>query len=386
MRLVMLINADWYFLSHRLSLARQLRAEGFEVVVAAPIERGSAGEIESLGFRFVPIPMRRGSKNPLRELRAIAAIHALYRRERPDLVHHFSTKPVLYGSIAARLAGVPAVVNTIPGLGPLFDAEGADDVRLRILSRVYKGLLSGRHVRVIVQNPDDRAEVLRRGLVGEDRLSLIRGSGVNVDQWTTGVEGGGVPTAVLSSRLLWAKGLDDLAAASRLLKRDGVALRILVAGEPDPESADRVPAEQLRAWQDEGLIEWLGYRADMPDLVRTAAFAVLPSFYKEGIPKALLEAAAAGKPIVTTNMPGCREVVPDGSNGMLVPPRDPSALASAMARLVADPALRARMGARSREIAVAEFSDATVVGRTIGVYRDLLGARWPVAQMPRRSR
>ena len=373
----MLINADWYFLSHRLSLARRLRDEGIEVVVAAPIERGCGAEIEGLGFRFVPVPMRRGSRNPARELRAVAAIHQIYRRERPDFVHHFSTKPVLYGSIAARLAGVPAVVNTIPGLGPLFDTGGGADYRLRALSRVYASLLAGEHVRVIVQNPDDQDEVLARGLVPRERLELIRGSGVDVARWAPGAEGEGVPTVVLASRLLWAKGLAELADASRQLKRDGVKVRVLVAGEPDPESADRVPAEQLRAWEAEGLIEWIGYRSDLRDVVREAAFVVLPSYYKEGIPKALLEAAAAGKPIVTTDTPGCRETVSDGRNGILVPPRDAVSLAAAMKRLLADPALRERMGIASRQIAVDSFSDETVAARTLDVYRRLLGSRWP---------
>jgi len=376
MRMVMFVNADWVFLTHRLALARRLRDLGVEVIVAAGLERGHQTAIEGLGFRFVPIPMQRGSRNPLTELAAVRAILDLYRRERPDFVHQFNAKPILYGSLAARLTGVRAVVDTIPGLGPLFDTPGVWGMKLRMVSRVYAAVFAGNRVRVIVQNPDDRREMLDRGIVPDQRLTLIRGSGVDVHHWTPGEEGTGTPTVILASRLIWAKGLAELAEASRQLRRDGVAVRVLVAGEPDPESRDRVPAETLRAWEAEGLIEWIGFRDDLRDVVRSAAFAVLPSYYKEGVPKSLLEALAAGKPILTTDAPGCREVVVPGENGLLVPPRDAPSLACAMKRLLADRALRARMGARSRAMALEQFSDDSVNARIIDVYREVLGDRW----------
>jgi glycosyltransferase involved in cell wall biosynthesis len=237
-------------------------------------------------------------------------------------------------------------------------------------------VFAGRHVRVIVQNPDDRTHLLAHHILPEARLRLIRGSGVDVEHWTPGQEAEGTPSDVLASRLIWAKGLAELAEASRQLRRDGVAVRVLIAGDPDPESRDRVPAETLRAWEAVGLIEWFGFRNDLREVVQRAAFAVLPSYYKEGVPKSLLEAMAAGKPILTTDMPGCREVVVPGHNGLLVPPRDVPSLTAAMKTLLADKALRHRMGARSREMVVANFSDDSVNSRILDVYRELLGERW----------
>ncbi len=379
-RVLLVVNADWYFWSHRLRLAKALQASGCEVVVAAAPERGYARKIEEQGLRFIPLPLLRRSTAIHRELVTLHALFATYRRERPDLVHHVTIKPVLYGSLVARAVGIPRVINAIPGLGYMFLGHGWRGwLRRRAASLGYRLALHGDWVRVIFQNPDDRVLFVSRGLVPERRALVLRGAGVDVDRFGPGPEPAGIPVVLLASRLLWDKGLRELIEATRRLKRERVTCRVVLVGAPDPENPKSVPPETIRAWEAEGLIEWWGLREDMPEILRAANLVVLPS-YREGVPKILLEAAACGRAIVATDVPGCREIVRDGENGMLVPPRDVDRLTTAIRTLLSDPFLRAEMGARGRKIVVDEFSDEQVVTQTLAVYRQLLGDRWPDAR------
>jgi glycosyltransferase involved in cell wall biosynthesis len=378
LRVLIVVNAEWYFLSHRLALARALRDHGYEVAVAATVERGRRSAIESEGLRFLPLHLRRRSVNPLREAATLLELVRLYRRERPDLVHHVTIKPVVYGSLAARRTGVPAVVNTIPGLGHTFRAGGVCANGLRwAVSFGYRVALADRRVRVIFQNPDDRDLFVTRRIVTEDRARVIRGSGVDVCGFSPSHEPTGVPVVLLASRLLWDKGVGDFVEAARRLRARGQPSRFVLVGAPDQENRRAVSEATLRDWANEGTVEWWGLRDDMPSVLRAATIVALPTFYREGTPKILLEAAACGRPIVATDVPGCREIVRPGENGLLVPPRDAGALADALAALLADKELRARMGARGREIAVAEFSEDVVISQTLAVYGEVLGARWP---------
>ena len=377
LRILLVVNSEWYFWSHRLSLAKALRDAGCDVVVAASVERGYDESIVAEGLRFIPLRLQRRSISPHWELASIWELFQLYQRERPNLVHHVTIKPVLYGSMAAKAARIPLVINAIPGLGYMFLGSGWHGrLRQQAALAAYRVALSGQQTRVIFQNPDDRALFVSRHVIPIERTVLIRGSGVDVSQFVPSPEQSGLPIVLLASRLLWDKGVGELVEASRRLKKDGIACRVVLVGVPDPGNPKAIPVSLLERWQAEGVVEWWGLRNDMPEVLKASSIVVLPS-YREGIPKILLEAAAAGRPIVTTDTPGCREIVRHGENGLLVPPCDPVALAQALHRLLQDPVLRAQMGKRGRGIVTSEFSEEQVIQETLSVYSELLRERWP---------
>lgn len=375
-RLLFLVTEDWYFCSHRLPIARAARDAGFAVSVATRVTHHGA-MITQEGFDLVPLNMERANSNPLREIAALIEITGVYRRIRPDIVHHVAVKPALVGSLAARIAGTPRMVNAIAGLGFVFASRSLKARILRpLIGCGFRMLLNGTSSRVIVQNPDDQRLLTERRLVASDRLVLIKGSGVDlvrfhpVPEPETGP--GGPPTATLVSRMIWDKGVGVLVEAARILKTRGVALRVVLAGRPDPENPASIPEEQLRAWHDEGIVEWVGFCDDVPGLWARSHVAVLPSWYGEGVPKSLLEAAACGRPLVAVDGPGLREVVQDGVTGLLVPPRDANALADRLQRLAEDAGLRQRMGQAARNLAERDFGEGTVIRHTLDVYRTLL--------------
>lgn len=374
---VFLVTIDWYFWSHRLPIAKALQAAGFRVVVACRVS-SLAAAMRAEGFEVAPIPIGRAFGWPWTELRCLFEIFRLYRREKPVLVQQVSVKCALYGTVCARLAGVPAIVSTLPGLGYLFHSR---QLRARVLrplaAMAFRALLRGSAVRVIVQNKDDEALLAREGLVPQECLELVQGSGVDVERFAPRPEPSGTLTVAMVSRMLWDKGVRELVEAGRLLRRRGRPVRILLVGAPDPENPGSIPAETLASWNSDGSVEWSGAREDVPAVWAEAHIAALPSYYGEGLPKSLLEACACGRPVVAADVAGSREIVHDGENGLLVPPRDVSALADALERLAADAELRRRMGARGRQIAEAEFAEHIVVERTLAVYRNLLGDRFP---------
>ncbi len=378
------VNEGGFFLSHRLPLAQAARDAGYRVAVAVPASPADSA-IREAGFELHGVPLDRRSLNPLKALATLVALRRLYRRLRPDLVHHITIKPVILGSLAARLAGVRAVVNAVPGLGYVFVRKGPAGWLLRTAVRAaYRVALRGRNTVVIFQNPDDRDAFVRWGLVRRADTALIRGSGVDTEVFRPGPEPPpeeGPPVILLASRLLWDKGVGDFVAAARCLQADGIEARLAIAGEPDAGNPSSIAQEQLDAWVQSGAVEWWGRQDDMPAVYALTHIACLPSAYGEGVPKALIEAAACGRPIVTTDIPGCREIVRDGVNGLLVAPRDAEALAAALRRLIEDPALRTELGARGREVVVAEFSEEKVTGETLLVYDRLLaGARGSPAE------
>lgn len=364
------VTVDWYFCQHYLALACAVRESGFRVSVITGVE-AHGGRIREASLGLLPLEVSRKGINPISELRSIWGLTRILRAERPDLLHNIAQKPVLYGTLAARLAGVPAVVNGVAGMGYLFTSETRRARLLRgLIGIAYRALLRGPGVRTLVQNADDRAEIHR--LIGIEPI-LIPGSGVDLERFHPAEEPSGVPVVVLASRMLWDKGVGDFVAAARILKAKGTRARLALVGKPDPGNPHSVEESQLHAWQREGCVEWWGHQTDMPAVLRRAHVACLPSYYREGLPKFLIEAAAAGLPLVTTNAPGCREALEDGTSGLLVPPRDPSALAAALESLVLDPDRRRRLGARSRRIAEERFDARHVHSQTLAVYRSLLG-------------
>lgn len=363
-KLLMYVTEDWYFCSHRLPLAVAAKAAGFDVTVLTRV-RSHGDVIRRHGLKLIPFEIARGGTNPAVEAVTLFRLIIAYRRERPEVVHHVAMKPVLYGSIAARCAGRPAVVNAMAGMGWLFTSDSgfARWLKPAVRMGLKHALASGT---AIVQNPDDARLVERLG-VPALQIEIIRGSGVDLERFQPSPEPGGTPVVVLPARLLWDKGVGEFVEAASILRERGIVARFQLAGDPDDANPSTVAMAEVNKWVRAGLVEHLGWVRDMPQLFSAAHIVCLPS-YREGLPKALIEAAAAARPIVTTDVPGCREVVAEGDNGFLVPPRSPSALADALARLIADPELRRKMGTRGRARAVEEFGLRGVVDRTLRVY------------------
>lgn len=360
------------FLMHRIGTASALLRTGCEVHLAAP-DAPEREAIEGRGYPFHPIDLSRGSTSPWAAASCVLALRSLYARLAPDLVHHVALKPVLYGTYAAHLARVPAIVNGITGLGYLF-TEGSRRAALlrRVFVAIARPALARPNVHTLFENPDDLAAFSRLRLVGAGGGTVVHGTGVDTSEYRPAPEPPGTPVVILASRMLWDKGVGVFVEAARIVRARGLAARFLLVGVPDPENPRSVPAEQLQAWHDAGVVEWLGFRRDVPRLLASSAVVALPTMYREGVPRILIEAASCGRAAITTDSPGCRDVVRHGENGLLVPPGDAGALAEAVARLLGDGALRARMGARGRELVERTFAQEHVAAATLEVYRRLV--------------
>ncbi|XYJ11585.1 glycosyltransferase family 4 protein [Telluria sp. B2] len=377
MKIILFANTDWYLFNFRLSLARALQAQGFEVLlISPPGEYGS--RLVALGFRWEALPMDRKSLNPLRELRLLAYLSRLYRREQPALTHHFTIKCVVYGSIAALVARVPARVNAVAGMGYVFTNVA---LKARLLRPVVRWLMSrvlnGRDTRLILQNNDDIAAFSQARLARPDLIRLVMGSGVDLTRFMPRRQprqGGQTaqPTrVVLAARLLWDKGIAEYVEAARQLKAKGLPIHFLLAGAPDPGNPAAIPQATLDGWQADGLIELLGQVSDMAALFASVDMAVLPS-YREGMPKSLIEAAACALPLVTTDAPGCREVVTHEVDGLIVPVKDAAALGLAIESLHLNPVWAHQLGEAARARALREFDERIVIHQTLAVYAELM--------------
>jgi glycosyltransferase involved in cell wall biosynthesis len=370
-KLLYLVSEDWYFVSHRLPLAIAAKAAGFDVSVATLVT-GRGEMIRDAGLRLIPINFARSGLHPLRELRSISELAALYLREAPDLVHNVAVKPVIYGTRAARRADVKGVVNALMGLGWAFSSHSPKAQALRpFIKRALRDALSAPHTRTIVQNADDAALLTDQGLTPPESVRLIRGSGVDPGKYMTGAPPSDTPLVVFPARLLVDKGVEEFLRAATILKKDGVRARFALVGEPDPANPASLDSEKIEALADAADAELWGWREDMPNVFAEATIVCLPS-YREGLPKALLEAAASARAIVATDVPGCREIVRPGVNGWLVPPRNAPALAAALREAIARPDLCARYGAAGRRIVEREFSLDAVIRDTLAVYGELV--------------
>jgi glycosyltransferase involved in cell wall biosynthesis len=374
LKIVFFANTAWYLFNFRLPYARYLRAMGHEVVMVSP-----AGEhgplLQAEGFRWIPLPMARRSLNPLREAMLIAKLAQVYRDEKPDLTHHFTIKCVVYGTLAARAAGVPSVVNAIAGFGHVFVSERLSARLLRPMVRQLMKMAGDRAgTAVIVQNADDLAVFRGLGLSADAKLKLIRGSGVNLNRFRPADEARapGPLRVLFVGRLLYDKGIAEFVECARRCNRQLPSeLAFMAAGEPDTGNPASVEPAVLQKWRSEGDVVFAGQVSDMPSLLANADIVVLPS-YGEGAPRSLIEAAACAKPLVATDVRGCREVVIDGHNGLLVPVRDAQKLADAVIRLAGDMQLREAMGRAGRQHVLDELDEQIVFRETYQTYRELM--------------
>lgn len=370
-KLLFVVNAPEFFLSHRLPIALAAREEGYEVHVATA-EGDAVREIRRLGLTHHTVAIARSGQNPLAEIGSIIGFYQLFRALNPDLVHLITIKPLLYGGIAARLVGISAMVAAVSGLGTVFVAESVTArARRALVSLLYRVALKQRRSAVIFQNPDDRDGLLAIGALKKEQVRMIRGSGVNLSNYTFLPEPEGTPVVVMAARLLRDKGVYEFVEAARLLKSRSVEVVMRLIGAPDPGNPTSVTQAELDGWAAEGVVEVLGYRSDIANQYAAANIVCLPS-YREGLPKALVEAAACGRAVVTTDVPGCRDAIEPGVSGVLVPVKSAPELADALEALIQEPERRLRMAKAGRELSERAFSIERIVEQHLAIYKEVL--------------
>jgi glycosyltransferase involved in cell wall biosynthesis len=377
LKVILFANTAWYLYNFRLPLAQALVDQGYQVVLLSPGEEPYHQLLQENGFQCLTIHMQRRRLNPFAEIQTLWKIFQLYRREQPDIVHHFTIKPVLYGSLVGHLLRIRRIINAVTGLGYIFVSESLIAKLLRTVAK-FTYRLALQKTLVIFQNPDDLSLFLQMRLVKPAQTTLIRGSGVAVERFLPKEEPPGIPLIILPARMLWDKGIKEFVEAARHFKTKGIQARFALVGSPDPGNPRSVPVEALENWHRAGTIEWWGWCEEMASVYQTAHIVCLPTRYGEGTPKSLLEAAACGRPIIATDVPGCREIVQDGYNGYLISTLDPDALANALQKLIEDPGERQRMGKNGRQLAVAEFALNRVIEETLSVYAKSAEYKQPV--------
>ncbi len=366
-KLLYVVNKTAYFCSHRLSLAKAAQAEGYEVHVAAPEKEGSE-QLLSEGMYFHELPLVRKSLSLWQEWKTLRAIFKLYKKLKPDLVQNITIKPVLYGGIVARFFPIPARVSLIPGLGYVFSASSHKARILQFALRFFYpiALNHGNH-RVIVQNPDDKATLLQGKMVKPQYVCVILGSGVDLKQFTV-TPLPEKPVVTLAARLVKEKGIYEFIAAAKAMQQLGIEAKFLLVGDSDEGNYSAIPSAELKAWHQSGLIEWHPWRRDMDVILQQTQIFCFPSYFAEGVPKVLLEAAASGRPIITLDKPGCREVVKQGENGYLVTEGNQAELNQRLKSLLEDPERCRTMGLAGRKRCEALFSLEKINHETLALY------------------
>jgi len=370
LKIIIFTNTDWYLYNFRYPLAKYYRQQGHEVVLMTPPGDFHHHFVND-GFRWIEFDFNRRSMNPVTELISLLRILRVYRVEKPDLLLHFTIKCVLYGSLSARLLGLRKVINSITGLGHLFTHHDFPTRMLRLcVVRIYRFALKG--TRLVFQNSDDENVFRANRLFKSGQNFLVPGSGADLSVFKPVERNSDLPVVLLASRMMWDKGVGDFVEAARLLHSENVKARFVLVGASDPGNPASISAEQLKTWDSEGMVSWWGFRDDMAVVLREAHIVCLPTYYREGLPKILIEAAASGLPIVTTDIPGCRGILEDGVNGIIVPVRNPQILARALKALIEDPDKCREMGLAGREIVAANYSIEKVLAGYAEVTESLI--------------
>ncbi|MDP2715682.1 glycosyltransferase family 4 protein [Rheinheimera sp.] len=368
-KLLFVVNVDWFFLSHRLPIALAAQAAGYEVNIACQLTaKGEA--IKGYGFILHNLPLERSGTSVFKEFKTLVAIKRVIKLSRPDIIHAVTIKPVLYTGLATLFSKIPKV-SSISGLGFVFISEGLKARLVRVfISFLYRLALRHRKSRVIFQNPTDRDLFISAGIISANQAIMIRGSGVNFAEYPFSEEPQGKPVAMLLARLLTDKGVLEFVEAAKLLRASNISCRLVLVGDVD-ENPKSVSQAQLNSWVGQQLIEYWGFSSDVAASYRQANIVVLPS-YREGLPKSLIEAAACGRAVITTDVPGCRDAITPDVTGLLVPVKDSAALAGAIEKLVNDSDLRLSFGVAGRRLAEREFDINSVVNKHFAIYEELL--------------
>jgi len=372
LKALLFANTDWYLFNFRLPLARALKLNGFDVVMLCP-PGPYVGALQAEGYRVIVIDMDRRSMAPWTELGVLRALWKIYRHEQPDVVHHFTIKCVVYGSLVAQLAGIRSRINAVAGLGYVYSNERLATRLLRpFVTALLRLALQGKASRLIVQNGDDAQRFVNQRLVSDSRLRLIRGSGVDTSRFAprhAEADRAGPTVVLLATRLLWDKGVGEFVAAARLCRNHPI--KFLLAGAPDEGNPSSVQRADVEQWQVEGIMDVLGHVDDMSELLQKVDIVILPTVYGEGVPRILLEAAASALPMIATDIAGCTEIVRHEITGLLVKRGDVKHLAEAIILLHRQPALRTALGQAARELATKEFDERLVLRSTLSVYGEL---------------
>lgn len=371
MKLFIIVNVDWFFLSHRLPVALAAREAGWDVTIVTA-DTGKLKDIKTTGLKVVNLPMSRSGKNILQELRAFFFLYKLYRHAKPDVVHHVGIKTILWGTLAAKLASVLGVVNAISGLGGFYAKEN-DSIMAKLLPLVLRFAHHRDNLLVIFQNQEDKRLYIENGFINESQARFIKGSGIDLNEFCYTLEPlEGKIIVLMTCRIIREKGVFVLTEAAEILKKEfEEKLEFWIVGALD-DHPDAISQEEMDDVCDDHYVKWLGRREDIKELLQRCHIFVFPSYYMEGLPKSLIEACAIGRPIVTTDNIGCRDVVIDGVNGYLVPVKDANTLAEKLKVLIDNPILRDRMGKAAREKAENEFSVDDVIKKHLDIYQELV--------------
>lgn len=369
-KLFIIVNVDWFFLSHRKDIALSAQKAGYDVTIVTK-DTGKKSVIEALGLEVIDLPMNRSGQNIIEEVHTCWFLYRLYRHEKPDIVHHVGLKTILWGTLAAKLAKVHGVVNAVSGLGIFFSEENKSLVS-KLLPKVLRFSHHRKKLAVIFQNNEDESLFLKNGIVKEEQAFMIKGSGVDLNLYCYTPEPENRKVRVLfTARMIVEKGVFVLVdAALRLKEQYKDKVEFLLCGGLD-DNPKAIKEEELKAVCDGEYIQWLGYRTDVLELLKSCHIVAFPSYYKEGLPKSLIEATAVGRPIVTTNSIGCKETVIDGYNGYLIPIKDSNTLAERLKILFEDEGLRQNMGRNSRMLAEKDFSIENVIQKHLEIYNQL---------------
>ena len=371
-KIIFVVNNPDFLISHRLEVCLKAQQEGFEVNIICP-DKSSTSNFADLGFIFHELDFGRNRSNPISELKTVFQLVFLFKKIQPDLVHLITIKPYLYGGIAARIANIKSVVSAVAGLGILFSSS---DLKYRLIRfafyPLFKFAFSHKNQAVIFQNPDDRIALERWGVISKDQVRMIRGSGVDLRMFPVIEEPTDIPIISFAARLLKDKGVEVFVEASQILKKRKVKAKFWLIGEPDIGNANSVTTTQLNKWKSAGFVKLFGFRKDIPDLFAQSNIVTLPSFYGEGLPKVLIEAAACSRAVITTDHPGCRDAVNPNLSAILIPIRNSEALADAIQDLIENPAKRKAMGQAGRKLAEKEFTIEKIVNIHLEIYLSLL--------------
>ena len=369
-KLLFIINVDWFFLSHRLPIALKAINLGYEVHIATGITKHLT-QMQSYGLHVHPLSLHRSDTNLISSIKLILEIFNIYKNIRPNIVHLVTIKPVIIGGIAARIARIPSVVAAISGLGFVFTDSSLRARLIRVIAnQIYPLALGHPNLRVVVQNPDNLVIIQKVAKLSTKSFKLIPGSGVSLQAFHVQPEPVGVPLVLMASRMLISKGVREFVEAAHNLHSEGVKARFVLVGDTDPANPASLSQQQLEKWHKQSVIEWWGHCTNMPSIIAQAHLVVLPS-YGEGLPKILIEAAACGRPVVITDIPGCRDAIESQVTGLLVPPKNANSLAAAIKTLLLNAELRTSMGAAGRKRAEAIFSIDKIVSDHLDIYDEL---------------
>lgn len=369
-KILIVVNVDWFFLSHRLPIAMAAVKAGYEVHIATAIT-DKLEILQNYGFIVHQLELDRSSSGLFSSLTSISGIYRVIRQIRPDVIHLVTIKPVIFGGMAARLAGSPSVVVAISGLGHVFSSSGwFASLRRSIALGLYRLALGNKKVAVIFQNDNDRRILSSRIDLANVAVHLIPGSGVDLSEYVVQPLPNGITTIMLVARLIADKGVREFVEASRILGRKD--LRFVLVGDVDQSNPTSLSQDEIDAFLRDGVVEHWGYRADISKVMAEAHVVVLPSYYGEGLPKVLIEAAACGRAVITTDHPGCRDAIEENVSGVLVPVRDAKALARAIAYLADNPDICRAMGMQGRRLAEERYDVRKVVATHMQIYSNLI--------------